>query len=224
MKTLLPLLLALFLGGLPAAAQEPVSVSFADPARKESQFVQALADMHGVTALETSLAGRIAGRWCQLDVVRVIDGAAHRTPWRSFIADADTLRLLFAARPVAKDSVLIVLRSPAHNTFPVNGYHHATVAESSRCILMETFPEKTPTTADAIAVAAFCSGMPISKELPNGLKITGVNYCKVRDGHIHPSKWHEQFELRDYLYFELRFTDPPEFLRPSPQTPSTPQP
>lgn len=206
MKTNTLLLIALGICSLlSAAAQEPVAVTFSNPAQQESAFTRASADLQGICALKTLVTGKIAGRRYRLDVVRVTDGKELlRTPMDESACASDTLEFFLASRPVGADSVRIAFRSPG-TWFCTLG-----VSGTDRCMLMETYPEQTLTTDDAIPVAAFCQGEPFEIPLPDGSVFRGLHYCSVRDGHIHPSKWHERFRLKDYLYFEIKFTNPTE--------------
>ena len=206
MKTSPILLIALGICCLrAAAAQEPVAVTFSDPAQQESAFIRASADRQRLCALRTLVTGKIAGRRYRLDLVRVTDGKEIlRTPMDESACASDTLEFFLASRPVGADSVRIALGSP------VTQLRTLGVSGTDRCMLMETFPEQTPTTDDAIPVAAFCQGEPIEIPLPDGSVFRGLHYCSVRDGHIHPSKWHKRFRLKDYLYFEIKFTNPTE--------------
>lgn len=186
-----------------AAAQEPVTVTFSNPVQQESTFIQASADLQGICALKTLVTGKIAGKHYRLDLVHVADGKELlRTPMNESVCASDTLEFFLAARSVGTDSVHIAFRSPVTRLCALE------VSGTDRCMLMETFPEQTPTTDDAIPVAAFFQGEPIEVPLPDGSVFRGLHYCSVRDGHLHPSKWHERFRLKDYLYFEIKFTNP----------------
>ena len=186
-----------------AVAQEPVAVTFSNPVQQESKFIQASADLQGIYALETLVTGKIAGKRYRLDLVHVADGKELlRTSMNESVCASDTLEFFLASRPVGADSVCMALRSPVERICTLG------IAGTDRCILMETFPEQTPTMDEAIPVAAFCQGEPIEIPLPDGSVFRGLHYCSVRDGHLHPSKWHERFRLKDYLYFEIKFTNP----------------
>lgn len=206
MKTSTVLLIALGICCMrTAVAQDPVALSFSNPSQQESAFVQASADLQGICALRTLVTGKIAGRRCRLDLVRVVDGEELlRMPMDEAVCASDTLEFFLAARTVGTDSVRIAFRSPVTRLCALG------VGGSDRCMLMETYPERTPTTDDAIPVAAFCQGEPIEVPLPDGSVFRGLHYCSVRDGHLHPSKWHDRFRLKDYLYFEIKFTNPTE--------------
>ena len=205
MKTTFILLLAACLCCIqPTTAQEIVSVSFDNPVQQESEFIQASADLQGIYALETLVTGKIAGKRYRLDLVHVADGRENRRmSMNESVCASDTLEFFLASRPVGADSVCIALRSPIERICTLG------ITGTDRCILMETFPEQTPTTDKAIPVAAFCQGEPIEIPLPDGKVLKGLHYCSVRDGHLHPSKWHERFKLKDYIYFEIKFTDTP---------------
>ena len=186
-----------------AAAQEPVTVTFSNPVQQESTFIQASADLQGICALKTLVTGKIAGKHYRLDLVHVADGKELlRTPMNESVCASDTLEFFLAAHSIGTDSVHIAFRSPVTRLCALG------ISGTDRCMLMETFPEQTPTTDDAIPVAAFCQGEPIEVPLPDGSVFRGLHYCSVRDGHLHPSKWHERYRLKDYLYFEIKFTNP----------------
>lgn len=205
MKTHFILLLAIGICSIrPATAQESVTVSFSNPALQESEFIQASADLQRIYALKTLITGKIAGKRYRLDLIHVTDGKeSRRMPMNDLICESDTLEFFLASRPVSADSVHIILRSPITRLCALG------ITGTDRCILMETIPEKRLTTGDGIPVAAFCQGEPIEIPLPDGKVLKGLHYCSVRDGHLHPSKWHERFKLKDYLYFEIKFTDTP---------------
>lgn len=205
MKTIFIPLFALWMCSIrPATAQEPVTVSFSNPVLQESKFIQASTNLQGIYALETLVTGKIAGKRYRLDLVHVADGRENRRmSMNESVCASDTLEFFLASRPVGADSVCIALRSPIERICTLG------ITGTDRCILMETFPEQTPTTDKAIPVAAFCQGEPIEIPLPDGSVFRGLHYCSVRDGHLHPSKWHERFKLKDYLYFEIYFTDTP---------------
>lgn len=203
MKPLISLLLALGICCIrPATAQVPVSVTFSNPVLEESEFVQASAELQGIYALKTLVIGNITGKRYRLDLVHIADGKeSHRVPMNDLVCESDTMIFFLTSRPVSADSVHIVLRSP------INKHCALGISGTDGCILMETIPEKELTTDEAIPVAAFCQGEPIEIPLPDGKIFRGYHYCSVRDGHIHPSKWYERFKLKDYVYFEIQFTD-----------------
>lgn len=202
-----PLSILLFTLGIccirPTAAQEPVTVSFSNPVLQESEFIQASANLQRIYALKTLITGKIAGTRYRLDLVHITDGKENRRlPMNDLICESDTLEFFLASQPVSTDSVHIILRSPITRLCALG------VPGTDKCILMETIPGKRLTTDDAIPVAAFCQGEPIEIPMKDGTVLKGLHYCRVRDSHLHPSKWHERFKLKDYLYFEIKFTNP----------------
>lgn len=207
MKTCFIVLLALgsICGFRSAAAQEPVSLTFSNQLNKESETVRSMAELQQIKAWEVLVTGKIAGRSYSLQTVHCVDGKEQRsTEKMSRPAQTDTLRLLFFTQTIGQDSVRMLINTPCEKK--ESGY---AVQDARSCILLEPFPEKELTTADAIPVIAFCQGAPTDFPLPDGTTAKGISYCNVRDGHLHPSKWHERFKLKDYIYFEIKFADPP---------------
>lgn len=210
MKLTTLLLLTLGVCGLSSSKAQvtPVELSFGNPLLRESEFVRATAQLQKIGALEASVSGKIAGREYQFDCIHVVDGKQTRTSMRMpfdvpFVCKSDTLRFQLVSQSIGTDSVCIVFTSPiARSCF-------FQIAGANQCIPMETISEKALTTADPIPVMAFCQGEPVEFPMENGAVFHGLHYCSVRDGHIHPSKWHARFKLKDYVYFEIKLTDNP---------------
>lgn len=202
-----PLSILLFTLGIccirPTAAQEPVSLAFSNQLDKESETVRLMAELQQIKAWEVLVTGKIAGLSYTLQTVHCINGKEQRsTPIDPQHVTSDTLRLLFFTQPIGQDSVRILIHTPQYKT----AFGH-TVQGAGDCILLEPFPEKDQTTTDIIPVMAFSSGAPTKFNI-GGETVSGISFCRVRDSHLHPSKWHEQFKLKDYLYFEIKFTKP----------------
>ena len=201
-----PLLLILVAATLlhiaPASAQEPVTLTFSDPMEQESETVRLTARLQRVHIREVLVTGHIQGRPYSLQTVRVVGGREQRTPPTTGApVPSDTLRLLFAAQPVGKDSVNMLVRTPGFGSDFGQRLAHADDA-----ILLETRTPTGSTTADAIPVMALSRGEHIVWHI-NGESYDAQSYCNVRDAALHPAKWYERFKLDDYIYFELRFSD-----------------
>lgn len=203
-----PLSILLFTLGIccirPTAAQEPVSLAFSNQLDKESETVRLMAELQQIKAWEVLVTGKIAGCFYSLQTIHCVDGKEQRsTEKMSRPVQTDTLRLLFFTQPIGQDSVRMIINTPCVKIEP-----EYAVQGAESCILLEPFPEKELTVADAIPVMAFCQGEPIEIPMKDGTVLKGLHYCHVRDSHLHPSKWHERFKLKDYLYFEIKFTKP----------------
>lgn len=185
---------------VPTAAQEPVTLTFSDPIQQESQTIRTIAQLQQIHILENTITGRFSGRHYTLNIVRSLDGKEERKPLGEYACASDTLRFHIASQPADTDSVQFTMPTPTG----LVACKHA-IGDAAQCILMETYPQDTLTTADTIPVMAFSPGKTLEFSLPDGQIVRGMHYCSVRDGHLAPSEWHEQFGLQDYIWFELNF-------------------
>lgn len=184
-----------------AVAQDTVTLTFSNPMEQESRAVQSMATLQHIHTLENAITGPISGLQYTLNIVQSIDGKEERRPLGSYTCPSDTLRFHFATQPVGTDSVQVIIPQP------IGLECKLAITNADQCILMETYPEDGLTTADVIPVIAFSPGKTLEFQLPDGQVVRGMHYCSVRDGHLNPFKWHEEFGLQDYIWFELKFTD-----------------
>ncbi|MDO4159796.1 MAG: hypothetical protein Q4D41_05020 [Prevotellaceae bacterium] len=78
--------------------------------------------------------------------------------------------------------------------------------ETKDCILMETYSKNGYTTSDRIPLIAYTNGHKIKLNVNNETREI-VDYCEVRDAKIHPSEWHDKFDIKEYVYFEIVFSN-----------------
>lgn len=78
--------------------------------------------------------------------------------------------------------------------------------ETKDCILMETYSKNGYTTSDRIPLIAYTNGHKIKINVNNETREI-VDYCEVRDAKIHPSEWNDKFDIKEYVYFEIVFSN-----------------
>ena len=61
------------------------------------------------------------------------------------------------------------------------------------------------TNAKAIPFAVFSTGY----ETTNG----GINFCAVQGAGLHPSEWYKEFNIKNYVYFEIEFLSKEELAK-----------
>ena len=111
----------------------------------------------------------------------------------------DNQHFLFASIYEKKDTVRIICKHQEKHDLRIS-------VPVLRSILMETYPIIKQTKDETIPLIAFTEGTPKNFEI-NGIQMKGLDYCGVRDAKIHPSRWFEKFNIKDYAYFEIEFQE-----------------
>lgn len=184
---------------LPALwAQSPLSDIVYPPNRNRD--MADLMDLIGVNQLHVELRGSLAGKRAELICFLVRGGRTDslRLPFHSPLP-ADSLSLKALSYQFHPDSVKLsvsVSGTPIWSeVLPVHKTDH---------ILLDTPMDDIP--ANDIPLFAYSTGLPVQMEF-DGQVMAATSYCKLRDQHLHPSRWAGRLELPDYAYFVLRFTE-----------------
>lgn len=71
-------------------------------------------------------------------------------------------------------------------------------------ILLETYPTDTYLSSDTIPLICYSSGA-LREVMVDGKLQQAGSYCDVRDAKLPPHKWHEVFNMNEYIWFDLFF-------------------
>ena len=74
----------------------------------------------------------------------------------------------------------------------------------TRSILLETYPTRTYTSNDTIPLTSYTSGA-LYEVMLEGKKQQAGSYCDVRNAKLPPKEWHEAFNMKEYIWFDLFF-------------------
>ena len=188
-------LLFTFLFGI-VFAKNPITVKFQEsPASMEVAGILKLLDASQVTA--TLYADSMDARYYAIWMVENKYGNVNRTRIGYIPISSDSTKVAFTA--LAKDSlnadisiVHINAGRPRVNvSLPTSD--HMLIG----CDFEWNFNEN-----DTIPLVSYATGIPMNYDLGNGEVVDAFYVCGLRFSKIHPSKWKEEYNLPDYLYFE----------------------
>jgi len=178
--------------------KENVTVSY-ELLENNNPKVKECMDVEPQYAFDVTLRGKLYGVPYKLYQVHVKNGKTERTEIvqkKTCVADS-VQHVLFASIQEGKDTVRIVCKHQMKNDLRI-------AIPGRLCILMETYLPVESTTDDAIPLIAFTEGMTKAFEI-DGRKLEGLDYCGIRDAKIHPNRWFEEFNIKNYVYFEIEF-------------------
>lgn len=150
-------------------------------------------------AFNVSLQGNIKNTPYKLYQVHVKEENIERTEIvqkKPCLTDS-IQHFFFASIMEGKDNVRIICNHQEKNELQIT-------IPAYQCILMETYPAIKQTKDDTIPLIAFTEGFYHVFER-NGVTFEGLDYCGLRDAKLHPSQWFKKFNIKDYVYFELKF-------------------
>lgn len=196
MKNFLCVLIFVSLCTVSMVAQDTISISYQSP---KDVFMQKLMDFQGIFGFDVIVRTSHKNLPYKLHMVRCTDGKTEKKALNEEIpCEMDSVQhFYFFAQAESTDSVHIDCQ---HR---VGTILHIPIA-TKNCILMETLPVKTYTSADRIPLMAYTTGHRYEMNF-NGQKVEAIDYCGVRYSKTHPSEWYEKFNIQDYIYFELEF-------------------
>lgn len=73
---------------------------------------------------------------------------------------------------------------------------------TNNCLLIECVNKNGYIAGDTIPLMAYSTGH-FTKHRINGTVFDAMDVCGVRFSEIHPSKWYEKFNIKDFIYFEV---------------------
>ena len=80
----------------------------------------------------------------------------------------------------------------------------AEVEDVLHSILLETYPTRIYTSDDTIPLTSYTSGA-LYEVMLEGKKQQAGSYCDVRNAKLPPKEWHEAFNMKEYIWFDLFF-------------------
>ena len=161
--------------------------------------MQKLMDFQGIFGFDVIVGTSHKNLPYKLYMVRCTDGKTEKKALNEEIpCEMDSVQhFYFFAQAESADSVHIDCQ---HR---VGTILHIPIV-TKNCILMETLPAKTYTSADRIPLMAYTTGAEFKMDF-NGQTVDAISFCEVRYSKTHPSEWYEKFNIQDYIYFELEF-------------------
>lgn len=211
MKKLLLLTAVLMAALTSAGAQERMTVRYFDPSSLDF-FRRDVLEFEGITYMEILFGEDVKAR--KLSMIKVVcrDGVFDETDlgagWDEAgmaISGVESFRIL--AKPLSDDQIRIMVRSNAFSMgaevidLPVNPHY----------TLMETYDGAQGEMTDGREPIVY----PIDAEVPLVAYTTGIekkmgdmkyiDFCGLRDAHVHPRLWFEKFGIKNYVYYTVRF-------------------
>lgn len=142
-----------------------------------------------------------------------LQGTTYRIRMAHYTNGSVSYKILNEQPSIVTDTVLSIHISaePLHAhevNFIIEGdksiVEKAEVDDVLHSILMETYSDKPYTSTDTIPLAGYTSGA-LREVMINGELQQGGSYCDVRDAALSPPKWHEAFNMKEYIWFDLIF-------------------
>lgn len=169
------------------AQSDTVKVVYVDPDKSEDA-----SNVYGI-----SVTGNFRDKYYTLRMVHCLKGEEsvkilNDTPC---ILKDTMLVLNFRANPFSRDSVL----------FSVSGTDIGAkirLTDIRHDILMETYSENSYVVTDTIPLIAYSTGFK-DKIMWEGKEAERIDFCKVRYAKRHPSEWYKEFNILDYVYFDM---------------------
>ncbi|GHT80550.1 hypothetical protein FACS189467_2960 [Bacteroidia bacterium] len=115
---------------------------------------------------------------------------------------SDTLEVVVISKIISPDSVRIALYG---NYLEIRSDKKYGIPTKNN-ILMETYLADKDKQDKKIPLIAFTSGIN-KKIVINGETYEAIDFCGLRDAKVSPELWAKQFEIPNYIYFELEFID-----------------
>ena len=188
----------LITGSILSYAQEGVQVTYL----KAEPFQDAALRYQGISNFRIRITGRFSGKGPgKLTLYTCRNGAFSSEELRTYVPAADTLEFyLFAPRESEGDARLAVASSDSGDSMGFATLPDAT----SMHILMETYSGRELFVTDEIPLGAYTMGIVSEREY-QGQKGMWIDYCGLRDAHVHPSQWYEKYGIDNYIYFTVQF-------------------
>ena len=181
-------------------SKDSITISY-ELLKNDAEIVKASIDEEPQYAFDVIINGNLNNTPYKLYQVHVKEGKAERTEIQTeqTCFANDNQHFLFASIYEKKDTVRIICKHQEKHDLRIS-------VPVLRSILMETYPIIKQTKDETIPLIAFTEGTPKNFEI-NGIQVKGLDYCGVRDAKIHPSRWFEKFNIKDYAYFEIEFQE-----------------
>ncbi len=193
-----------------AGSPQKITVTYKADHEVLSEFERGLADFNGLRYMEV-----------HLDSPRTLVGLVEVTcrngevSEKELMADWYTIsgvgKLVFYAQGISADSVKIMTTTDGGGRFSPRV---TALPNTSNYILMEIYDSEGGTVSEeltleysadsAIPLIAYTTGLISETEL-YGEKATWIDFCGLRDKHAHPSRWHKDFGVDNYIYYLAKF-------------------
>lgn len=159
------------------------------------QFMGLLGVIDACQVTATIYADSIDAKFYELWMVKNNKGAETRS--------------LFGFIPVQPDSTDICITVMAIDSLcakvcvtPVGSGSRKVMMPTYQCLLIECVNKTGYAVGDTIPLMAYSTGH-FTKRSINGNVFDAMDVCGVRFSGIHPSKWYEKFNIKDFIYFEV---------------------
>ena len=179
-----------------AFARNPITVKFQEsPESLEVAGILRLLDASQVTA--TLYADSLDAKYYAIWMVEHNDGNVNRKRIGYSFISPDSTKVAFTA--VAKDSL-----NADMSILPINGGTPRVNVSlpTAGHILIGCDYEWSFNESDTIPLVGYATGIPMKYTLGNGEVVDAFYVCGLRFSKIDPSRWKEEYNLSDYLYFE----------------------
>lgn len=179
-----------------AFATQPISVGFKEHIEDEEiAGILQLLDASQVTA--TLYADSLDAKFYEIWMVERSENESNRTKLGYKKIEPDSTKITFTG--FAKDSlnaIISLVHISAGNPrvevkFPTS--HHMLIGCDYEWKFAET---------DTIPLVGYATGIPVKYDLGNGNIVDAYHVCGIRFSKVNPSKWKDEYDLSDYLYFE----------------------
>lgn len=179
-----------------AFARNPITVKFQEtPESLEVAGILRLLDASQVIA--TLYADSLDAKYYAIWMVEHRDGNVNRTRIGYSFISPDSTKVAFTA--VARDSLNADI-----SILPINGGTPRVNVSlpTAGHMLIGCDYEWSFNESDTIPLVGYATGIPMKYTLGNGEVVDAFYVCGLRFSKIHPSRWKEEYNLSDYLYFE----------------------
>lgn len=147
------------------------------------------------------LSGDLQGRtyWIRMAHFKEGDVCYKILNERPFVAKDTVFSIHIAAEPLHAHEVDFSIKIGENSIV-----EKAKVDDVLHSILLETYPAGSYFSNDTIPLTGYSSGALREVLIEGEIKKAG-SYCDVRDAKIPPKKWHEAFNMKEYIWFDLYF-------------------
>ena len=185
-----------------AGAQNVKRISYT---QEENLGLRNLMDLIDVTNLNLKITGEFANKKLQLIEHTVIDGkeTVRSIPFPSPKDSILYISVLSRLLPENKIQLQIFIEATPGNRISSTKRGISMEKNCANYLLIETYPTEAYAQND-VPLFAFTAGLEKKIEF-NGQFASYLDYCGLRDAHVAPNLWVEQFGLLYFVYYSLRF-------------------
>lgn len=123
--------------------------------------------------------------------------------------DGDCRKTFMGFVNISQDSTTICFTAMAEDSTSCKIYITPTMRPvckveipTEQCLLIECVNEDGYEIGDTIPLMAYSQGIYKQINMGNGKIVNGYDICGLRYSKVHPARWHDTFNIPDYIYFE----------------------